>query len=151
MTTSSIVKFLKIFFILLLFFILQSVFEILLMSFFAKIGIAYMNVEVRGESYREVIEAVSVFYFYSKVFYFAPAYFIISIVSIFYLSHKRDITLKVIAIVHLLVNALLFLVLWFYFGNGFGLILNPLLGLLLAGLIIYFLASKNRKVINNKT
>ena len=88
MITSFLANFLKTFFALLLFFIFQSVFEVLLMSFFAKIGITYLNVEVRGESYKDVVELVLVLYFYSKIFYFAPAYFVISIFYIFFFLTK---------------------------------------------------------------
>lgn len=126
-------------------FILQSIFEIILMSVLAKLGIVYMDVEVKGESFKEVIEAISVYYFYSKLYYITPAYFVLTVASTLYLFRNKEISFKNIAIVHIVVSLLIFLVLWFGFGNGFTFIANPLLGLLLAGFLIYFLILQFRK------
>ncbi|MDQ0105043.1 glucan phosphoethanolaminetransferase (alkaline phosphatase superfamily) [Chitinophaga terrae (ex Kim and Jung 2007)] len=115
------------------------------MSVLAKVGVVYMDVEVNSESFMEVIEVISVYYFYSKLFYFAPFYFVLSVAFTLYLSHNKEISFKNIAIVHIVVSLLIFLVLWFGFGNGFGFIANPLLGLLLAGFLIYLLALLSRK------
>ena len=51
------------------FFVIQSCLEILIMSALAKFGISYMDVEVRGESFKEVIEGIAGYYSYSKLFY----------------------------------------------------------------------------------
>lgn len=146
------INFLRIFGAFLCCFILQSVFEIIFMSVLGKLGVVYMNVEVKGESFREVVEAISVYYFYSKLFYIAPVYFIITIYFTFHFSRNKEISFKNVAIVHLAVSVLIFLILWFGFGNGFTFIANPLLGLLLAGLLIYLFASQFRKpLIKHKT
>ncbi len=139
------IRFLKILTVFLCCFILQSIFEIILMSVLAKLGVVYMDVEVKGESFKEVIEAISIYYFYSKLFYVAPVYFVLTIASTLYLFRNKEISFKSVAIVHVVVSLLIFLVLWFGFGNGFTFIANPLFGLLLAGFLIYFLALQFRK------
>src|SRR5262245_48223325 len=134
------IKFLKILSAFLCCFILQSILEIILMSVLAKMGVSYMDVEVKGESFKEVIEAISVYYFYSKLFYTAPVYFVLTVASTLYFFRNKEINIKSIAIVHFVITLLIFLVLWFAFGNDFTVITNPLLGLLLAGFLIYLLA-----------
>lgn len=138
------IRVLKFFATFLCCFILQSLFEIILMSVLAKLGVPYLDIEVRGESFKEIIEVISVYYFYSKLFYITPFYFVITITFGLVFFRNKEVSFKNAAIVHIGVNVFIFLVLWFGFGNGFGFIANPFLGLLLAGLLIYLIASQFR-------
>jgi hypothetical protein len=139
------IKFLRIVIVFLCCFILQSVFEIILMSILAKLGVVYMGVETQGESFTEVVEVISVYYFYSKLNFVAPIYFLLTIAFTIFYSRNKEISFKIAAIVNIVVSLLIFLVLWLSFGNGFAFIANPLLGLLLAGFLVYLLASQFRK------
>ena len=138
------IKFLRIVIVFLCCFILQSVFEIILMSILAKLGVVYMGVETQGESFTEVVEVISVYYFYSKLNFVAPIYFLLTIAFTIFYSRNKEISFKIAAIVNIVVSLLIFLVLWLSFGNGFAFIANPLLGLLLAGFLVYLLASQFR-------
>lgn len=135
-------SFFKLLLVVIVFFMVQCIFEILFMSALAKAGINYMSVDVQGESFIEVIEGISFFYFYSKVLYVAPFYCLLTITIIFYFFQGKGISLKNISVINIIVNILLFLVIWFAFENNFSFIANPLLGLLLAGLLIHILTSK---------
>jgi hypothetical protein len=139
------IKFFKILVVAICFFILQNVLELIFMSILAKLGITYMDVEVRGESFVDVIEGISLYYFYWQLLYAAPVYLVLIIAFLLYLFRNKEISFKNIAIIHLVVSLLVFLVLWFAFGNGFTFIVNPLLGLLLAAGLIYLLASQFKK------
>jgi hypothetical protein len=115
------------------------------MSILAKLGVVYMGVETQGESFTEVVEVISVYYFYSKLNFVAPIYFLLTIAFTIFYSRNKEISFRIAAIVNIVVSLLIFLVLWLSFGNGFAFIANPLLGLLLAGFLVYLLASRFRK------
>jgi hypothetical protein len=138
-------NFLKILFTIICFFVIQCILEVICMSILAKAGVPYMGVQVSGESLIEVIEGISTYFLYSKIQYFVPAYFVLMITSVFYLSRFKKVRLKNIAVIHFVVNLVMFFVLWLGFGNGLRFIANPLLGLIIAATLTYFLSTKVRK------
>lgn len=137
------IKFFKILLVVICINVLQFCFEIVVMSVLEKIGLSYMDTNSGGESFIELIIATAGFYYYSRLILMTidiP----ITIGLILYFSRNREISFKSIAIVHVAVNLTVFLVLWLAFGNALTMIANPLLGLLIAGLLIYLFASKFR-------
>ena len=140
--------FFRILVIYIAFFVIQSCLEILIMSALAKFGISYMDVEVRGESFKEVIEGIAGYYSYSKLFYLFLPYLVICTTFTLFSSRGKDMQLKGLAIVNIVVNLIIFIVLWFGFGNSFRFVANPILGLIISGWIIYFFASRIKSPIS---
>jgi hypothetical protein len=136
---------LKILFIVICFLTLQHLLELIFMSILAKLGVAYMNLDARGENFEEIVEGIAVYYFYTMPLYLGSAYILLMVTFLFYRSRKKELGFSVVAFMHIIVTLILFLVLWFVFGNGFETITNPLLSLLLAGLVIYYFASRLKK------
>ena len=132
-------KFVKIFCLFVCCFILQSFFEIILMSLLAKFGIHYMNMDAEGESLIEISEGLAVYYFYSRLLYMGPIYLIFSLSLSGYFYKKEYVTIKRVILAHIFVYVAVFLALWFGFGNGLSPIINPLLGAVCSGFLTYFL------------
>lgn len=137
-------RFFKVFLVVICINIIQFCLEILFMSTLEKIGISYTGMNGTGETFKETFVGTIGYYYYSRLILFAIYTFVTTVATLYFFQH-REISVKSIAMVQVIGSLLVFLVIWFSFGNSFALIANPLLGLLLAGLLIYFFASKFRK------
>ncbi|MDQ0109559.1 hypothetical protein J2T02_004703 [Chitinophaga terrae (ex Kim and Jung 2007)] len=116
-------------------FLLQYALELLIMAVLAKLGVSYMGMEARGESYNEIFIAFCSFFLYPKLIFMSAPYFLIMLICLKFIRSDIGFERKIVY-VNACISIGLFLILWFAYSNGFKFLINPLLGISLAALVL---------------
>lgn len=123
--------------VLILFFS-QAILEIIIMAFFAKLGIQYMDFDSTGEGIVELVISIGYYYSFSKSIIIILPYIVLMLLG------NRIVKKESFTQLNLLLSLLLTGFFWLVFKNPIGEIINPILGSLLAGLFIILII----KIIN---
>ncbi|WP_343704736.1 hypothetical protein [Chitinophaga sp.] len=130
-------------------FLLQYVLELLIMAVLAKQGVPYMDMEDRGESYKEILISFWSFFLYPKLIFISVPYFLIMLVCLKFIKSNKGFEKKVVY-ANACISIGLFLILWFAYSNGLEFLMNPLLGISLAALFLILMFGTRYSVLKIK-